>query len=77
MYSELDVEYSNALATLASTKALVGELILPYCTKFSISKLLFTTTHTTKNDSTSTTTSSVAFPTKSTSSYTTSFPANV
>jgi len=63
LYSELDVEYSNALAALASTITLAREFLLPYYTKFSLSELLSTTTNTTENDSTSTKTTSVSCPT--------------
>jgi len=54
IYAKLDVEYSNALVAMASTTTLARELFLPYCTKFSLSELLSTTTHTVANDSTST-----------------------
>jgi len=77
LYSKSDVEYSNALAALVSITTLVGELLLSYCTEFSLSKLLSTATHTTANDSTSTTATSAAYLAKSTSSYTTSCPASV
>lgn len=56
------MEYSNALAALASMTVLAGEPFLPYHTKFSFSKFLSTTSHTTSDDSTTKATTNMPTP---------------